>query len=232
MRRTFWSVCALLTLTLSGLTAAWADVYPCLALCTGSSVRIRAKSSTNSEVLGRLDLNEMICVLDEKEGNDGVWYKIEHPDRKKGSGWVFGEYVEPLSRESQSPEEHLILSIHRDFGYSIRRARALMGKPQEETQKKSFFEPAGKDLVTITLTYPDVTISYIENRLSSVSVRKGKRAFGPYKIGDDSDKLLNELGDPDDESKGWTYSLTERVELIFEIEDDRIATMTYTTLLD
>lgn len=73
------------------------DSFPAKGRCTGQNVRYRSSPSTesNKNVLGRLDFDDEVWVLDSTWKDGELWYKIRRPKNRKKTAWVYGDYIVP-----------------------------------------------------------------------------------------------------------------------------------------
>ena len=67
--------------------------YPVEGVCTGDNVRLRSRPGTESRVLGRADMDDVLTVVGEETYDGETWYRIENPSGR-GKLWIHGDYVE------------------------------------------------------------------------------------------------------------------------------------------
>ncbi|MGL6106775.1 3D domain-containing protein [Romboutsia sp.] len=95
IKKTVITVMLLLTVIFTlGATSSYADNT---GKVTISSLNIRKGPSTKYNVIGSLQKNQTVTILDSNNG----WYKIQGPDNKKG--WSNGKYIS-LDKELVKPE--------------------------------------------------------------------------------------------------------------------------------
>ena len=235
-KRTFGFFVVLMVLVFAG-TACAAGTYPTILRCTGSSVRLRAGPDRTSDILDKADVGDRFIAVGETSVDGSVWYEVEL-SAAKGTAWIFGEYAEEYLEESErTPTVYAAVStvirICRSFGYTPERARALFGKPQKETKKKVYIEMAGEKLWDETLVYSTHEAHYLGGYLTDVEVREGTMPFGEIRIGDPAKKLAEALGNPGDKTnERWSYELPTLEYLTFEVENGRVAAMTYERAMD
>lgn len=233
---TFVFFVVLMVFVLAG-TACGAGTYPTILRCTGSSVRLRAEPDTTSDILDKADVGDRFIAVGETSVDGSVWYEVELSS-EKGTAWIFGKYTEEYLEESErTPPVYAAIStairICRSFGYTPERARALFGKPQEETKKKVYIEMAGEKLWNETLIYPTHKAHYLGGYLTEVTVREGTMPFGEIRIGDPAEKLAEVLGNLSDKTdERWSYELPTLEYLTFEVGNGRVAAMIYERVMD
>ena len=200
--------------------------YPTWGICTGSYVRIREDTDTNSEILGRLNQDQRVIVLDETLAHGDTWYKIDHPT-EVGTAWVFGKYIEAADEEKyqEDPMRQLLVKLNLTFGSTPEKARALFGKP---TKQEREVIGSDNDIVRLTLHWNGRVLEYLGDNLTSVSVSKGKTPFGDIRIGDGTGKLEEILGKPWEASdESWVYQAGEMDYITFTLKDGKIVDMSY-----
>ena len=217
-------------------TYAWADRtpeladFPTLGRCTGNGVRLRADADTKSTILGKLDDGDVVVVLDETLAHGDTWYEVDHPT-KKGKAWVFGKYLEGIYEESYqaSPKHKLIMSLYLTFGMTSEKAVALSGKPNKRTRER-----IGADkLVRVTMDWGNYSVEYLGETLTGVEVKKGNKRFGNIRIGDSTEKLLDEIGEPNSkEDSSWLYQEGEMTYITFAIKNNKVSSMNYQVYYD
>lgn len=105
---------ALLTLflLLSAVPMAMAVAYPCEGVANTLSVRVRKKTSTQSNQVTTLDKGEIVTVLGEEiKKNGDVWYQVETAKGK--TGYVLSDYLsipetELIQAAQDSPDAALM----------------------------------------------------------------------------------------------------------------------------
>ena len=230
MKKTFCAAAAALLLALCG--SAFADripsfrAFPTRGVSTGSSVRLREEPNTDSEILGRLDLDQSVIVMGETSVDGQTWYEIDNPF-DEGSAWVFGKYIRAVIEEEyqEDPLRQLLIKIEMTCGASPEKARAMFGKPAK--QKREVIGSDG-DIVRINMTWSGHSAEYLNGSLTGASVTKGKTSFGDFRIGDDTDKLEDILGKPKDMSdESWNYQIGELSYVTFTLKNGKIVEMSY-----
>lgn len=228
------------------VSCAWGEArtfveYPTLGECTGNNVRIQSKPSTNSEIVGKLDEYDKIVVLGRIKAQSGVWYEVDNPTGE-GEAYVFGKYLVPAYRQEfqRSKGAKLLTDIRLTYGPTPEKMLALSGKPRKLTRRDR------DDIPFVIGDWGDYRVFYwdtVEERagyLKSLEVKSGSKPFGNIFIGDSTNKLRRELGDPKNESDTlWEYEfllygydedadeLVDTCILRFTIEDGRVSRMYY-----
>ena len=209
--------------------------YPALALCTGSSVRLRDNPGTDSEILARADKGDMLVLLKDQSVNGDIWYAADNPVAE-GTVWISGQFVDIYSNNNGKPAYKLALDVRMNYGLKPDKARALYGEPDEVTRDKFFFDPAGKELTEEVLIYKNFELRYVENRLRHVEILKGGAAFGSLMLGQEADDVVKALGAPTvraEDDTSFTYEVTPNESFLFEFDEDGIIThMTWDEYMD
>ena len=217
-------------------SASWADrvpvlsEFPTLGRCNGNGVRLRADTDTKSTILGKLDDGDIVVVLDETLAHGDTWYEVDHPT-KNGKAWVFGKYLEAVYEESYqaNPKHQLIMNVYLTFGMTPEKAIALSGKPKDLDRER-----IGADkLERVIMNFGNYSLEYLDGTLTGVEVKKGNKRFGNIKIGDSTDKLLDELGEPTDKEEDfWSYQESEMVYFTFGLKNGKVSNMNYQVYYD
>ena len=209
--------------------------YPALALCTGSSVRLRDNPGTNSEILARADKGDVLVLLKDQSVNGDIWYAADNP-AAEGTVWISGQFVDIYSSNNNKPAYKLALDIRMNYGLKPEKARVLYGEPAEVARDKFFFDPAGKELTEEVLIYKNFELRYVENRLRHVEVSGAGAAFGNLLIGQESGEVVKALGTPTaraEDDSSFTYEITPNESFLFEFDEDGIIThMTWDEYMD
>lgn len=224
---------ALLVAVLLAATA-WAEEYPTLGMCTGSSVRIREEPDTDSRIVGKLDDYDQFVLLGETSVEGDTWYEIDNPTGA-GTAWVFGKYVDTYKGDAlETPGFAMQVAVIRSFGIAPAKARAIFGKPSKETMEKFHFDPANRDMIRRELSWSTHNAEYVDDRLCRVRVTKGIMPFGNIRIGDPESKVRDLLGDPsgDDPDEGLSWEIDPIHFLYFKIQNGCVTSMTYAAYLD
>ena len=212
--------------------AAWADRIPLLVhfpawgICTGSYVRIREDTDTNSKILGRLSQDQLVIVLEETLAHGDTWYKIDHPT-EAGTAWVFGKYIQAAYEEEyqEGPLRQFVVKLSLTLGSTPEKARALFGKPVKQEREVI---GSDNDITRVTLSWNGHTLEYLGGHLTGVSVTRGKTPFGDFRIGDSVDKLEEILGKPQDTTDGnYLYQPDEMDTVTFTTKNGKITEMHY-----
>jgi hypothetical protein len=187
---------------------------------------MREEPDTESEILGRLNVDDRVIVLSQTSVEGQKWYEVDHPT-DEGSAWVFGKYIRAAFEEEyqEDPLRQLIVQLNLTFGVSPDKARALFGKPDKV--KKEVIG-SDRDIVRVNMVWRGHTAEYLNGSLTGVSVSKGRTHFGNVRIGDKANKLEDYLGKPSDATEdSWTYQPGEMDYVTFELEDGKIIRMSY-----
>ena len=179
--------------------------FPALGMCNGTYVRYRDNPDTEGEILGRLNFPERVIVLGSTATDGQVWYEIEDP-HSDNTAFVFGKYVEPVYNETlqQSEPYKMLVNIIQTYGITREKAEFYDGAKADTSYK-------GAD------------------GLVRVRARHKGCNFGDVKIGDDTERLREVLGDPDvenDNGAEWVYKVDD-VSLSFLFDDGKIYEMVY-----
>ena len=217
-------------------SAAFADrlpefqSFPTLGRCNGTNVRIREDPSTESEILGKLNPDNFVVVLDKFVTNGATWYEIDNPF-DEGSAFVFGKYLEAcyLEEYQDNPVHKLVMDLYLTFGVTPEKALKLSGRPKKQER-----ETVGSDnLERINLTYNNFTLEYLDKSLTGVDVSGGKKSFGGIKIGDDADEVIEKFGEPKSKEENlYNYQDGEMTFITFELKDNKVRHMNYQVYYD
>ena len=97
-----------LLLLLNAASMAIAATYPCEGVANTLSVRVRKKSTTQSDQVTTLDKGESVTVLGEEiKKNGNIWYQVETAKGK--TGYVLSDYLsipetELIQAAQESPD--------------------------------------------------------------------------------------------------------------------------------
>ena len=187
--------------------------FPTVGVCTGDSVRYRAKPDTKSEIWGSLSLNEKVIVDGQKVIDGETWYEIL-PKDAQDSAYVYGKYLAPYFDEEaqKSPVHNMIIDIlqvyspYEDYDYYTEYG----GEEVKRTYDKSGW------LVRVEAWKKGCSFG-----------NDGQDSGKNISIGDDAGKLTKILGEPDKKS-GSEYEYTAGTSsLTFRIENGKITRMIY-----
>jgi len=204
--------------------------FPTLGRCTGTNVRLREDPSTESEILGKLNPENFVVVLDKFITNGDTWYEIDNPF-DEGSAFVFGKYLEAcyLEEHQKKPLHKLVMNLYLTFGMTSGKALMLSGRPKEQER-----ETIGSDkLERVNLKYNNFTLEYLDQTLTGVDVSGGKKSFGEIKIGDDADEVIEAFGEPKNKEENlYSYQEGEMTYITFEFQDNKVSHMNYQVYYD
>lgn len=230
------------------VSCAWGEEkifveYPTLGECTGDNVRIRNKPNTNSEIIGRLNEYDKVIVLRKVKAKSGVWYEVDNPTGD-GEAYVSGKYLVPAYKQKvqRSNGAKILTDMRLTYGATPEKMSALSGGTGEITRRNS--ETGYPFVIGNWGDYRALYWDTVDGRtgyLKSLEVNRGSKTFGNIRIGDSTDKLRRELGNPEKEEGGlWEYDIYLRgyhegyvEELVdscifrFSIEDGKISRMYY-----
>lgn len=216
--------------------------YPTLGECTADSVRIRNSPNTSAKIIGKLNEYEQITVLRRVKAKSGIWYEVDNPAGIE-EAYVFGKYIAPAYRQEfqRSPAAKLLTDIRLTYGETTEKMRALSERSPQITRRND------DGIHFLLADWGDYRALYYEGdeeipgRLKSLEVKSGNKPFGNLHIGDSTNKLRRELGNPENESQtlweynfylyGYSYGTVE--ELVdmcifkFTIDDGKISRMYY-----
>ena len=180
--------------------------FPTVGVCTGSSVRYRARPDTKSDIWGRLNVGEKVIVDGKTSVNGETWYKIL-PKDMQDSAFVFGKYLVPYYDEEiqQSPIGKMIIEI------------LLTYAPYLEND---YYDEDNS---------PEVKRFYGDDHwLHKVEAWNPGSNFGEIEIGDNIDKLTEILGEPDSESNSeLRYIAGEFGAITFKVKNGKITRMIF-----
>ncbi|MBR1486454.1 MAG: SH3 domain-containing protein, partial [Synergistaceae bacterium] len=185
-------------------SAAFADrapkfqSFPTLGRCTGNSVRLREDPSTESEILGKLNMNDFVVVIDKFVTDGETWYEVDHPT-EVGSAFIFGKYMEAVYLENyqDNPLHKMIMNLYMTFGMTPEKALKISSRPKSQNR-----ETVGSDSIErVNLDYGSYRLEYLDNTLTGVNITKGKKIFygalgNEIKIGSDADDVIDAFGQP------------------------------------
>ena len=204
--------------------------FPTLGRCNGTNVRHREYSTTQSEILGKLNPDNFVVVLDELITDGNAWYEVDNPF-DEGTAFVFGKYLDACYPEEiqGEPLNALIMNLYLTFGINPEKALKLSGRPKKQER-----ETIGSDkLERVNLTYDDFTLEYIDKSLTGVDLSGGEKLFGDFKIGDDAERIINILGAPTIKEKdSYSYQDGEMTFIRFGLKDNKISHMNYQVYYD
>ena len=187
--------------------------FPTIGVCTGDSVRYRAKPDTKSEIWGSLALNEKVIVDSLKVIDGEIWYEIL-PKDAQDSAYVYGKYLSPYFDEEaqKSPIHNIVIDIlqvyspYEDYDYYTEYG----GEEVKRTYDKSGW------LVRVEAWKKGCSFG-----------NDGHDESKNISIGDDVSKLAKILGEPGKKS-GSEYEYTAGTSsLTFRIDDGKITRMIY-----
>ena len=230
------------------VSCAWGEAkifveYPTLGECTADSVRIRRKPDTNAEIAGRLNEYDKIIVLRKVNTKGGLWYEVDDPTGE-GKAYVFGKYLVPAYKQEfqRNAGAKVLTDIRLTYGATSEKMLALSGETGKITRRESNtgFPLVIADCGDYRVLYWD-TFDGRTGYLKSIEVKRGNKPFGNIRIGDSTDKLHRELGDPVNKNgslweyeiylygyhEGYVEELVDACIFRFSIEDGKISRMYY-----
>lgn len=208
---------AVILLVMLWCSAAFAETYPEIGICTGDRVKLHARPSTKSRIVGQIDgKRNMFVILDSVQAEGRKWYKIDLPT-KKGTAYVDAKSVN-YGLYYQKPTGEDFVKVRQIFGIYPEKAEAIFGEADLDNAGNRIFD-------NFLLIYDD------EDILWQAHIKNKKFSLCGVHVGDNPRKLLN-LGMPkdilddlesdsdDDEEvvdgpEGWTYRDTATDEEIF-----------------
>lgn len=216
--------------------------YPTLSECTADNVRIRSKPDNNAEIVGRLNEFDTIIVLRKVNAKGGLWYEVDNP-KGEGGAYVFGKYLAPAYRQEfqHSKAAKILTDMRLTYGSTFEKMQELSDEPGKLTRRDNDGIPF------VIVDWRDYRVFYRESEdgitgyLKSMEVKSGSKTFGNIHIGDSTDKLRRELGDPVNESgslweyeiylygyhEGYVEELVDACIFRFSIENGKISRMYY-----
>ena len=216
--------------------------YPTLGECKGDNVRIRTSPNKNSEVIGKLNEYDKIIVLRKVTSKNGVWYEVDNPTGE-GEAYIFGKYLVPAYKQKfqRSKGAKILTEMRLTYGSTFEKMQELSDEPGKLTRRDN------DGIHSVIVDLGDYRVFYRESEegvmgyLKSMEIKSGNKSFGNIHIGDSTEKLRRELGDPKKESStSWEYDIClygyhegyveECVDACifrFSIEDGKISRMYY-----
>lgn len=217
--------------------------YPTLGECTADRVRIRTSPDTNAEIIGKLNEYDQIIVLREVKAKGSTWYEVDNP-KGDGEAYVSGKYLTPAYRQEfqRSPGAKLLTDIRLTYGATPEKMSALSGGNAKLSRIDS-----NTGFPFVVADFGDYRALYWDNfegrtgYLKSLEIKSGNKPFGNIRIGDSTDKLRRELGDPVNKSgslweyeiylygyhEGYVEELVDACIFRFGIENGKISRMYY-----
>lgn len=227
---------------------AWGEAkifvgYPALGECTADSVRIRTAPDTNTKIIGRLNEYDKIIVLRKTKDKSDTWYEVDNPAGTE-KAYVSGKYLVPAYRQEfqRSAGAKILTDIRLTYGATPEKMSVLSGGNVKISRIDS-----DTGFPFVVADFGDYRALYWDNfegrtgYLKSLEVKSGNKSFGNIRIGDSTDKLRRELGDPvNDSGSSWEYEiylygyhegyaeeLADACIFRFGIEDGKISRMYY-----
>ncbi len=217
--------------------------YPALGECTADSVMIRTSPDTNAKIIGRLNEHDKIIILRKTKDKSGTWYEVDNPTGE-GEAYVPGKYLTPAYRQEfqRSAGAKILTDIRLTYGATPEKMSALSGGNVKLSRIDS-----NTGFPFVVADFGDYRALYRDNfegrtgYLKSLAVKSGNKPFGNIHIGDSTDNLRRELGDPVNESgslweyeiylygyhEGYVEELVDACIFRFGIEDGKISRMYY-----
>ncbi len=187
--------------------------FPTVGVCTGDSVRYRAKPDTKSEIWGSLSLNEKVIVDGQKVIDGETWYEIL-PKDAQDSAYVYGKYLAPYFDEEaqKSPVHAMVIDIlqvyspYEEYDYYTEYG----GEEVKRTYDKSGW------LVRVEAWKPGCSFG-----------NDGQDESKNITIGDDVSKLTKLFGEPNMKSDSEYEYTAGTSSLTFKTENGKITRMIY-----
>lgn len=221
----------LLFLFIAGAVASHADPlpeiksFPDLGSCTGNSVRLRSKPDTKSEILGKLNEFDRAIAINQRIINGKKWFQVEHPTAS-GTAWVYGDYLIPELYAMKPVFKRLLIKLNQDYGVTSEKARVIFG--DEIKIKTEKFSRPDVSYTKTFVSHKNFNLEYLNNNLTEVEVMSGDFPFGDIKIGDNAEKVIKILGEPDNrENSVFLYNVDDMTMFSFSIENGVITHMNY-----
>lgn len=217
--------------------------YPTLSECTEDNVMIYSKSNTNAEIIGSLNEYDKIIVMRSVKAKDGLWYEVDNPTGE-GEAYVFGKYLAPAYRQEfqRGKGAKILTDMRITYGSTPEKMLSLSGKTGSISRRNSEtgFPFVIGDWGDYRALYWD-TVDGRMGYLKSIEIRSGNKPFGNIHIGDSTEKLRRELGNPENESstlweyeiylygyhEGYEEELVDACIFRFSIDDGKISRMYY-----
>ena len=229
-------ICVLIFI-FNSLSVAFADPvpkfqsFPTLGRCTGNSVRLREDPSTESEILGKLNIGDDVVVIDKFVTDGDTWYEVDNPF-DEGSAFMFGKYLEAVYLEEHqvNPLHKLIMQLYVDYGITPEKALKISSKPKSRNR-----EIIGADSIErVNFDFGNYSLEYLGGSLTGVDVKRGKKSFGGIKIGSDADEIIEKFGEPNNskEENIYNYQYGEMTFITFELKDNKVSHMNYQVYYD
>ena len=204
--------------------------FPTLGRCTGSSVRLREDPSTDSEILGKLNIGDYVVVLDRFVTDGELWYEVDHP-LEVGSAFVFGKYLEAVYLEEYQNNllHKLIMQLYLDYGVTPEKAVKLAGKPKKQNREII----GGDEIERINIDFGNYNLEYLGGTLTGVNVTGGKKSFCDIKIGNNSDEVIKAFGTPNNRTdEEISYQAGELTYISFGLKNGKVSNMYYQVYYD
>ena len=187
--------------------------FPTVGVCTGDSVRYRAKPDTKSEIWGSLSLNEKVIVDGQKVIDGETWYEIL-PKDAQDSAYVYGKYLAPYFDEEaqKSPVHAMVIDILQV--YSPYEDNDYYTEYGGEEVKRNYDKSGW--LVRVEAWKPGCSFG-----------NDGQDESKNITIGDDVSKLTKLFGEPNMKSDSEYEYTAGTSSLTFKTENGKITRMIY-----
>ena len=187
--------------------------FPTIGICTGDSVRYRAKPDTNAEIWGSLSKNMKVVVESQKVVDGETWYEIS-PKDAQDTAYVYGEYLVPYFDEEaqKSPVNKMVIDILQVYS------------PYEDND---YYTEYGGEEVKRTYDKSGWLVRVEAWKKGCSFGNDGQDESKNITIGDDVSKLAKLFGEPDNKSDSECEYTAGTSSLTFKIENGKITRMIY-----
>lgn len=187
--------------------------FPTIGVCTGDSVRYRAKPDTNAEIWGSLSKNMKVIVESQKVVDGETWYEIAPKDAQEFA-YVYGKYLVPYFDEEaqKSPVNKMVVDILQVYS------------PYED---EDYYTEYGGEEVKRTYDKSGWLVRVEAWKKGCSFGNDGQDESKNITIGDDVSKLAKLFGEPDNKSDSECEYTAGTSSLTFKIENGKITRMIY-----
>ncbi len=187
--------------------------FPTIGVCTGDSVRYRAKPDTNAEIWGSLSKNMKVVVESQKVIDGETWYEIKPKDAQE-MAYVYGKYLVPYFDEEaqKSPVNKMVIDILQVYS------------PYED---EDYYTEYGGEEVKRTYDKSGWLVRVEAWKKGCSFGNDGQDESKNITIGDDISKLAKLFGEPDRKSDSECEYTAGSSSLTFKIENGKITRMIY-----
>ena len=187
--------------------------FPTIGVCTGDSVRYRAKPDTNAEIWGSLSKNMKVIVESQKAADGETWYEISPKDAQEFA-YVYGKYLVPYFDEEaqKSPVNKMVIDILQVYS------------PYEDND---YYTEYGGEEVKRTYDKSGWLVRVEAWKKGCSFGNDGQDESKNITIGDDVSKLAKIFGEPDRKSDSECEYTAGSSSLTFKFENGKITRMIY-----